>query len=59
MLLALGTGLGIVTETQIDAVKNTCETMVTKIKPKISSSPHNHFTEHLIDVFRKPPRESE
>jgi hypothetical protein len=32
--------------------------LVTKIKPKISSCHHRHFTEHLVGVFRKQPFES-
>jgi hypothetical protein len=49
----------ITTETQIDAGKNTCKTMATKIRPKISSSPHRYFIEHLADMFGKPPCESD
>jgi hypothetical protein len=32
--------------------------MVTKIKQKISSSPHRDFTKHLVGVLGKPPCES-
>jgi hypothetical protein len=49
----------ITAETWIDASKNMCETMLTKIRLKISLSPHRHFTEHLVGVFGKPPRESD
>jgi hypothetical protein len=35
------------------------ERLPIKIKPKISSCPHRHFTEHLVDVFRKQPVESD
>jgi hypothetical protein len=31
--------------------------MATKIGPKISSSPHRYFIEHLEGVFENPPRE--
>jgi hypothetical protein len=33
--------------------------MATKLRPKISSSPHRHFIEHLAGVFRKPLREND
>jgi hypothetical protein len=61
-LLALGTGLGTMKtqrKTSIDASKVTCETTATKIRPKISSSPHSHFTEDHAGVFEKPPHESD
>jgi hypothetical protein len=31
--------------------------MATKNRPKISSSPHRHFIEHLMSVTKKPPQE--
>jgi hypothetical protein len=49
----------ITAETRIDPGKYTCETMASKIVPKISSSPHIYFTEHLTGVFEKPPHESD
>jgi hypothetical protein len=32
--------------------------MMTRIGPKNSSSTQRHFTEHLVGVFRKPPRKT-
>jgi hypothetical protein len=57
-LFALGTGLGTAAETRIDAFKNTCETY-NKIGPKLNSSPHRHFNEHLAGVLGKQPIESD
>jgi hypothetical protein len=33
----------------------TCVRLAMKIKPKLSSSPLNYFTKHLMGAFRKPP----
>jgi hypothetical protein len=60
-LSAIGTGLGTMKTQQkitIDASHDTCETMTAKSESKGSSNPHRHFTEHLVDVFEEPPRES-
>jgi hypothetical protein len=60
-LLDLRTGLG-TTGTQqkivIDASKDTCETTAVKNESQGSSSPHRHFTEHLVGMFEEPPHES-
>jgi hypothetical protein len=58
VLSDLKTGLGTAAKTRINAGKNTCETMMIKINPKISLSSHSHFTEHLTNVFRKSPHEN-
>jgi hypothetical protein len=39
-------------KTTIDARQGTCETTVAKTESKGSSSPHRHFTEHLMGVLR-------
>jgi hypothetical protein len=32
--------------------------LVIKIRTKISSNHHRHFIEHLVDIFKKAPREN-
>jgi hypothetical protein len=57
-LSALETGLGNLKtqwKTEIDANKVSCETTAIKIESQNNSSPLKHFTEHLADVFEKPP----
>jgi hypothetical protein len=43
-------------KTTIDASQDTCETMAAKNESKGSLTRHRHFTEHLADVFKEPPR---
>jgi hypothetical protein len=39
--------------------KNKRARQMIKIGPKFSLYPHSHFTEHLTDVFKKQPFESD
>jgi hypothetical protein len=56
-LSAFGTGLGTVTKTRRGANKTTQEIDNKKTRFKNNLSPLRHFTEHLVGVFEKSPRE--
>jgi hypothetical protein len=58
MLSVLRIVLETAAKTRIKGGKNTSETG-DKNRTKNQFSPLRHFTEHLADVFRKPPRESD
>jgi hypothetical protein len=60
-LSALRTGLGTLEtqpKTTIDQAKHHAR-LTTKNQTKNSLYPHSHFTEHLIDAFKKSPRKND
>jgi hypothetical protein len=57
--LDLGAGLGTVTKTLRGANKTTQEIDNKDSTQKNSLSPLRHFTEHLVGVFEKLPREND